>query len=235
MHTAGMDSAISGQQQWQGLALIARGANRVCVRDPLDSGRCLKFELPASQRTRVGLRQRLHRWLGTRHPYFGENCSEMRAWHSLQARLGTALNGKIAACHGLVATPFGTALQCDCVLLDDGRIARSLYSHLFETTEHDAATLCAAIDRMEAWLLHNNVPLFDLNAGNFVVASTNGAVELVCIDSKSVVGGKEILPFSRWSRALMHRKLRRRAQRLRERVSAALAGKVALAGHAQPH
>lgn len=119
--------------------------------------------------------------------------------------------------------------------LDDGRIARSLYAHLFEITAHDAATRCAALDRMETWLLHHKVPLFDLNAGNFVVANAKGAVELVCIDRKSVVGGKEILPFSRWSRALMHRKLQRCSQRLRERVRTALDGKVALAGHTQPH
>ena len=217
------------------MALISRGANRVCVRDPHDRLRCLKYELPASERTRVGLRQRLRRWLGAHVPRFAENRTELRAYRRLQARLGNALDGKIVACHGLVSSPFGAALQCDCVLLDDGRVARSLYAHLFEATDHDAEVLCAAVDRMEAWLLHNHVPLFDLNAGNFVVTCRNGHVELLCVDAKSVIAGKEILPFSRWSRALMHRKLRRRAQRLRERVRTALAGKLALAGHAPPH
>ena len=230
-----MEPAIPDSLQWQGLTLIAQGANRVCVRDPQDAALCLKFELPAGQRTRVGLRQRLRRWLGLRIGYFGENQTELRAYRKLHARLGSALDGRIAACHGLVATPEGTALQCECVLLDDGRPARSLYSHLFETTEHDAGALCAAIDRMEAWLLHHNVPLFDLNAGNFVVRRRNGELQLVCVDAKSVVSGKEILPFSRWSRPLMHRKLRRRARRLRERVVAALNGTPALAGRTKPH
>ena len=230
-----MDPGIFTQAEWQGLALISRGANRVCVRDPHDRARCLKFELSAIERTAVGLRQRLRRWLARRLPHFGENRTELRAYRKLHARLGHALDARIAACHGLVSTPSGTALQCECVLLPDGHPARSLYSHLFQTTQHDAHALCAAIDRMEAWLVRNDIPLFDLNAGNFVVVSRNDEVELVCVDAKSVVSGKEILPFSRWSRRLMHRKLRRRAQRLRDRVVAALADRPALAGRAPPH
>lgn len=230
-----MEPAIPDSLQWKGLALIAQGANRVCVQDPQDSALCLKFELPAGERTRVGLRQRLRRWLGMRIGYFGENQTELRAYRKLRTRLGDALDGRLAACHGLVATRAGVALQCECVLQDDGRPARSLYSHLFETTDHDAATLCGAIDRMEAWLLDCRVPLFDLNAGNLVVSSRAGQVELVCVDAKSVISGKEILPFSRWSRTLMRRKLRRRAQRLRERVIAALNGRPALAGRVLPH
>ncbi|WP_162350629.1 YrbL family protein [Pseudoxanthomonas gei] len=230
-----MEPAVSNPPQWQGLALIAHGANRVCVRDPQDAALCLKFELPANERTRVGLRQRVRRWLGMRMGYFGENQTELRAYRKLRARLGDALDGWVARCHGLAMTRAGVALQCECVLQEDGRPARSLYSHLFETTGHDPAALCGAIDRMEAWLLRNNVPLFDLNAGNLVVSSRAGQVELVCVDAKSVISGKEILPFSRWSRVLMHRKLRRRAQRLRQRVAAALADGPALAGRAPPH
>jgi hypothetical protein len=64
--------------------------------------------------------------------------------------------------------------------------------------------------------------LFDLNAGNFVVVPHGDQVRLICIDAKSVVSGKEILPFSRWSKRLMRRKVARRAQRLRERIRAAL-------------
>ena len=44
---------------WHGLEIISRGANRLCARDPRDPAHCLKFELPPSERTRVGLRQRM--------------------------------------------------------------------------------------------------------------------------------------------------------------------------------
>lgn len=225
----------TGKSAWQGLEIISRGANRLCARDPHDPSHCLKFELPAAERTHAGARQRIRRWLARRLPYFGENHTELRAYRKLHARLGNALGGRVAACHGLIPTASGAALQCDCVQLTDGKPARSLYSHLFEGTDHEAVVLCAAIDRMEAWLVRNHIPLFDLNAGNFVVTNHSGEVELVCVDAKSVISGKEILPFSRWSRTLMHRKLQRRAQRLRERVMATLADGPTLAGRAPPH
>ncbi|MDR6842376.1 YrbL family protein [Pseudoxanthomonas sacheonensis] len=207
---------------WQGLEIISRGANRLCARDPRDPAYCLKFELPSAERTRVGARQRARRWLARHFSRLGENQTELSAYRELRARLGAGTEGRLAACHGLVDMPQGTALRCDCVLLEDGSPARSLYHHLFVDPRYPASRLCAAVDAFEAWLLDNDVPLFDLNAGNFVVVPCADRVELICIDAKSVVSGKEILPFSRWSRRLMQRKVARRAQRLRERIRAAL-------------
>jgi hypothetical protein len=168
----------------------------------------------------------------------------------LRARLGSRIDGVFAACHGIVATAHGPALRCDCVRDADGTPAPSLYQCLFggqfaerlgdnHDDAHDAAprydadALCAAVDRMEAWLLKHHVPLFDLNSGNFAVVAdhrpaTEGgpaaALRLVCVDAKSLVAGKELLPISRWVPALMRRKLRRRAQRLRQRIRDAHAG-----------
>ena len=207
---------------WQGLQVISRGANRLCARDPRDPAQCLKFELPPTERTQVGTRQNARRWLARRFPSLGDNETELRAYRKLRARLGSGTEGRLAACHGLVGMPQGTALRCDCVLLEDGSPARSLYHHLFVDHRYPAATLCAAVDAFEVWLLDNDIPLSDLNAGNFVVVPYADRVELICIDAKSIVSGKEILPFSRWSKRLMRRKVARRAQRLRERIRAAL-------------
>jgi hypothetical protein len=220
---------------WHGLEIISRGANRLCARDPQDRARCLKFELPAGERTQVGLRQRLRRWLGHHLPRFGENRTELRAYCELRTRLAERTDGYLAACHGLVETAHGKALRCDCVLLADGSPARSLYRHLFEGPRQPAGKLCAAVDAFEAWLLENDVPLFDLNAGNFVVVPRGDALALVCIDTKSVLSSKEILPFSRWSRRLMQRKIRRRAQRLRQRIADASADSTELAGRPPSH
>jgi hypothetical protein len=209
-------------EDWQGLEIISRGANRLCARDPRDPVHCLKFELPPAERTRVGMRQSARRWLARLFPRLGENETELRAYRKLRARLGAGTEGRLAACHGLVDMLQGTALRCDCVLLEDGSPARSLYHHLFADSRYPAARLCAAVDDFEAWLLDNDIPLFDLNAGNFVVVPYAGRIELICVDTKSVVSGKEILPFSRWSRRLMRRKVARRAQRLRERIRTAL-------------
>ncbi len=225
----------SDENDWHGLEIISRGANRLCARDPQDPAHCLKFELPAGERTQVGLRQRMRRWLGRNIPRFGENRTELRAYRKLRARLAGRTDGYLAACHGLVETANGPALRCDCALLADGSPARSLYRHLFEGPRFPAEKLCAAVDAFEAWLLENDVPLFDLNAGNFVVVPRGDALALVCIDTKSVLSGKEILPFSRWSRRLMQRKVRRRAQRLRQRIVAASADSAELAGRAPSH
>lgn len=227
------ETSIGGN--WQGLEIISRGANRLCARDPRDPAYCLKFELSPGERTKVGLRQRMRRWLGRHLPRFGENATELRAYRKLRLRLAGLTDGYLAACHGLVETAHGPALRCNCVLLGDGGHAHSLYAHLFEGPRHPAGELCAAVDAFEAWLLENDVPLFDLNAGNFVVVPRGGALALVCIDTKSVLSGKEILPFSRWSRSLMHSKIRRRAQRLRQRIADASAGSPDLAVRAPSH
>ena len=209
-------------EDWQGLEIISRGANRLCARDPGDPSYCLKFELPSAERTHVGTRQRMRRWLAVRFPYFGENETELQAYRKLRARLGSDIDAYFAMCHGLVSMPHGKALRCDCVLLDDGMPAPSLYHCLFREPRYPAGALSAAVDIFEAWLIRHEVPLFDLNAGNFVVVPHGDQLRLVCVDAKSVLNGKEILPFSRWSRRLMHRKVARRAQRLRERIRAAL-------------
>lgn len=227
------EASIGGN--WHGLEIISRGANRLCARDPWDPAHCLKFELPPDERTKVGLRQRMRRWLGRHVPRFGENRTELRAYRKLRARLTGLTDGYLAACHGLVETTHGPALRCDCVLLVDGSPARSLYRHLFEGPRHPAGKLCAAVDAFEAWLLENDVPLFDLNAGNFVVVPRDDALALVCIDAKSMLSGKEILPFSRWSRWLMQRKIRRRAQRLRQRIIDASSDPGELAGRSPSH
>lgn len=207
---------------WQGLEIISYGANRLCVRDPADTSRCLKFELPAEQRTQVGMRQQLRRWLARRFPALGENRTELRAYRGLRKRLGASIESHIATCHGIIDTPHGKALQCDCILATDATPAPSLYHCLFVEPRYDAESLCAASEAFEAWLIQNQIPLFDLNAGNFVVQVQGETLRMVCVDAKSVLSGKEILPISRWSRGLMQRKIARRAQRMRARIRTAL-------------
>lgn len=123
-------------------------------------------------------------------------------------------------------TPEGTALRCVLVRDAHGAPARSLYAHLFESTSCQAGQLCAAVDAFEAWLLRHGIPLFDLNSGNLVVVDDPGSpcgVRLVCVDVKSILDGREIVPVSRWIPWLRARKLRRRAERLRARIRDRLA------------
>ena len=212
----------SPPERREGLDVLARGANRFCARDPVTPTHCLKFELPGPERPKAGLRARFRRWLGRRYPALGDNGVELRAWQRLHRRHGDALAGRFAACHGIVETRWGRALQCDCVLLDDGTPAPSLYKCVFGEAGHDPAALCAAVDDFEAFLLARGIPLFDLNAGNFVVVPADRGVRLVCVDAKSTVSGKEPVPISRWIPWLRRRKVRRRAERLRQRIRAGI-------------
>ncbi|MFT3762596.1 MAG: YrbL family protein [Pseudoxanthomonas sp.] len=214
----------SDDPRWAGLRVIAHGANRLCAIDPDDPAHCLKFELPAPARTRVGLRQRLRRALSRRWPRFAENRTELRAWQRLRRRFGHGIEDRFAGCEGIVETPWGEALRCRCVRLPDGRPARSLYAHLFDgAPEFPADALCAAVEDFERFLVERGIPLFDLNAGNFAVVPAADGVRLVCVDAKSTLAGKEILPLSRWLPWLRRRKTARRAQRLRQRIRDALA------------
>lgn len=208
---------------WQGLVVLARGANRLCVRDPADDEACLKFELAARERTQASLRERLRRAWAQRWESFGENAVELRAYQRLHTRWGEETHDVFARCTGLVETRWGRALRCTLVREADGQPSRSLYSHLFAGTAYTASALGAEVDRIEAWLLARQVPLFDLNAGNFVVTDVDGHPRLTCVDGKSTLSGKELLPLSRWIPHLMRRKIQRRAERLRQRIRRALA------------
>lgn len=204
-------------ERWEGLEVLARGANRLCARDPVDPAHCLKFELPGPERTRPSLRARLRRWYGRRFPSRADNGVELRACERLLRRHGASHREQLAAhfatCHGLVETRWGPALRCDCIRLPDGSPAPSLHRLLF------GEPLLQALDEFEAFLLARGIPLFDLNAGNLVVVPTDdGRVRLVCVDAKSTVSGKELLPLSRWVPWLRRRKVRRRAERLRRRI-----------------
>lgn len=227
-------SVLEPDGPWQGLQVLARGSNRLCAVDPAAPGFCLKFELPRDQRRSTGVRQGLRRWLAARLPRWSDNRCELRAFRVLRSRLGPATDGFLGAVHDIEATRWGRALRCDCLRLADGAPARSLYHHLFVDRCHPAAELCRAVDRFEAWLLLHEVPLFDLNAGNFVVDPRPDGLHLVCIDVKSVVRGKEIVPLSRWFGPLRRAKIRRRAARLRQRIQRVLAQPSTLAGRGRP-
>src|SRR5690606_23562572 len=88
----------------------------------------------------------------------------------------------------------------------------------------DPVSLCRALDRFEAWLLVHRIPLSDLNAGNLAVVERDGEPWLMCVDLKSTLSGRELVPLSRWSWTLMQRKLLRRCQRLRQRIGASAGG-----------
>ena len=219
---------------WHGYEVISRGANRVCVVDPENPRRCLKFDLPQEARTEAGPRERLRRWLGHRFEWLSNNAVELRAWQKMSRRHGVPFADRFAACRGLVHTPHGTGLRCDRILREDGTPAPTLHALLPRLRDREAMALCEAVTDFENWLLHNAVPLRDLNPANFVVVEAGAGMRLICIDAKSILQDKALLPLSRWLPALTRRKQARRAERLRQRILAA-ADCLPLAVHRAAH
>lgn len=210
--------------QWHGMRVIARGANRVCVLDPVLPGHCLKYELRPTPYMRRYWRRRLRHALSLHFPRLGVNAIELAAWQRLHARLGDALDDYVAPCVGIVQTPAGPALRARLVADDAGNAAPTVATLLDggpAAAPFDFAALGRALDGFQAWLLACRIPLSDLNAGNLAVVRCGDAPRLVCVDVKSTLSGRELVPLSRWSWTLMRRKIIRRCGRLRQRIGEA--------------
>lgn len=207
------------------MRVIARGANRVCVLDPELPGHCLKYELRPEPGMRRYWRRRLRHYLSQVFPGLGLNATELTAWQRLHARMGDALEEHAAPCIGLIQTHAGPALRSRLVTGANGRPAPTIAMLLAPgPPAMDPVSLGWALDRFEAWLLAHRIPLSDLNAGNLAVVERDGEPWLICVDLKSTLSGRELVPLSRWSWALMQRKIIRRCQRLRQRIGACPGG-----------
>lgn len=202
---------------WEGMVVVSRGANRICVRDPASAAHCLKYVRGAADAPPRSLTRRLReRLTGTSDA----NQTELRAWHYVRPRLDGTESWRVAAGEAIVDTPAGPALRCELVRDEADAPAPSLHQ-LLSTGDLDAPArqeLAGAVARFEVWLQRQRIPLFDLNSGNLVRVHREGRPELVCIDLKSVLAHKELLPLSRRSRRLMQAKVARRAERLRTRI-----------------
>ncbi len=204
------------QVQWSAADVIGKGANRICVRDVQDPAICLKIDLPKHQRSVKNFRQRIRRELSDRLSLFNENYIEWQAYQSLVQRLGhDILDPYMARCISLDASAQGLILRCELVQSADGQIAKSLFHYMQHPDEMNPDALCAALDQFQAWLIKYNIPLFDLNSGNLVVQRDGEQLQLKCIDVKSVLRSKEIIPVSYWFKKLMHNKIKRRIARLK--------------------
>lgn len=223
--------------RWNGMVVVSRGANRTCVRDPGSPAHCLKYVLQPVDAPR----SHPAHWLRARLAGTGNaNLTELRAWHYVCPRTDASEPWRLAASEAIVETPAGPALRCELVRDEAGDPAPSLHQ-LLASGIPDAdgrMALADAVARFEAWLQRQAIPLFDLNSGNLVRIHCEGRPELVCVDLKSVVARKELLPLSRWSRRLMHAKIARRAARLRSQVLGtqhATRGGTAIARHRTGH
>lgn len=202
--------------QYAPAQIIGKGANRICVRDVEDPNVCLKIDLPKHERSVKNLRQRIRRELSDRFTIFNENYIEWQAYQALVTRLGqSTLDHHMARCLSFEQVNQGLMLRCELVQSVNGHVAKSLFYYMQHQEGIDPDLLCAALEEFQIWLIQYNIPLFDLNAGNLVVQHTAQGLKLKCIDVKSVLRSKEIIPVSYWSKQLMHKKIKRRITRLK--------------------
>lgn len=211
---------VAHEEQYAPAQIIGKGANRICVRDLQDSNVCLKIDLPKHERRVKNFRQHVQRQLSDRFAVFNENYIEWHAYQSLVKRLGHEIVDRyIAQCLSLAPSTQGLILRCELIQSADGEVAKSLFYYMQQQQQLlDAQMLCTALDQFQDWLIQYNIPLFDLNSGNLVVQRDGKQLQLKCVDVKSVLRGKEIIPVSYWFKKLMHKKIKRRIARLKDLV-----------------
>lgn len=192
---------INSSTHWNGYQVIAPGKHRICVQDPYFTDRCLKFENDIGS---------------------GLNHLEQRAYQQLKTKLSPEDMNWFSRCYGFRETPYGKALQCEKVTNHDGSTARSLHDYIVTGQVPHPERVIRQLHRFKRLLANNKIPLFDLNAGNFLVTYNQvGGIYIHCADSKSVIQGKELIPFSRWLPYLLEKKVERRMKRLVEKINTA--------------
>lgn len=185
--------------------ILGQGKNRVCIRPDSNSQLCLKLDATAAL-----------------------NRLEMAAWLELRNKNLDDLTQYFSPCFALEMTPWGEALLCEAAVDLNGNLAPSLLDVLSgrsptQDCQEASDQLCLAVDRFTNYLIRHDIRLFDLNPGNFSVIAEAGGFRLLCIDVKSLVVSKELLPVGRYFKSLAHRKIVRRSHRLKERIRLSLA------------
>lgn len=203
---------------WQGYEVISQGANRVCVVDPENSQYCLKFDLRKDQ-AKSGLSNRIRRLLADMLPNNSFAHQEYRRFNRLRAKTGADVAQHFALADGLVTTAHGVGLRCQRIVNADGSAAQPIHYYFDNASQPDLPTLLDAVDRFGNFLLHHDIPLFDLNSGNLLVRQLAAGYQIVCVDTKSLGKTKELIPLSLWFKFLRTRKLRRRLERLKNMIS----------------
>ncbi|WP_436915164.1 YrbL family protein [Acinetobacter gandensis] len=183
---------------------LGRGANRYTIVHPENNARCLKLPTHATQGANL-------------------NQLEYQAYQQLAAR---ALQSDVffVQCYGLLDTNLGQALEVERLFLPNQKPAQSLYQWLQDKSlqqDYPVHVIVEMIEQFTGYLIENDLPIFDLNSGNLMLCEHHNQLALKYVDVKSLLQSKEIIPISRWFKGLMHRKVKRRAERLKQRILSA--------------
>lgn len=181
------------------IEILGCGANRYSIVHPTNENRCLK--LPSDETQAVEL-----------------NKLEYRAYQQLSSQQ-LQHEAFFVQCYGLVETNLGQALEVERLFLYKRQPALSLHQWLEDhhlQQQYLVTDIVRMIDSFSNYLIEHDLPIFDLNSGNLMLCEHQGKLALKYVDVKSLLQSKEIIPISRWFKGLMHRKVKRRADRLKQ-------------------
>lgn len=180
---------------------IGHGANRYTIVHPLNAAHCLKLPVDAQPRSRL-------------------NQLEFTAYQILMSKQLLS-ETFFVQCFGLIETNLGQALEVERLFLAHHQPAVSLYDWLQSEklqAQYQVQHIVQMIDQFTDFLVQHDLPIFDLNSGNFMLCQQHGRLLLKYVDVKSLLQSKEIIPVSRWFKRLMHKKIKRRSARLKTLV-----------------
>lgn len=125
----------------------------------------------------------------------------------------------ISRCYGFSETDLGPGLICQCVRDYTGEISKTLLETLINPHEESVQDLKDIVADFCNHIVKHNIQLFDLNPLNIVLRQDQpGKYKAVSIDLKGRYANKEFIPFSTFIPYLSRKKIRRRANRLLDRM-----------------
>ncbi len=205
---------------------FGRGGKRDCYVHPEHPGRCVKVN--RADRRPEDLLKQLPPWKRWRKTV-GDMDENHQDWKTL-AGLGKIGDPRlwrhVPRLHGWVATDLGRGLVVDLVRDADGLISRSFLAYVWENGFDDAA--CRAVDELVGFWQDGAIPSRSLGLHNMAARrEADGSLCLVVIDG---LGSTEFFPLSFLISSYARRRARRRAEAIRDDVTALLERKSRGAG-----
>lgn len=178
--------------------IIGHGMERTCYVHPDDSSKVVKI----AKENRADSRHNLY---------------EYKTYRYLKKHHGQL--DFITHYYGFVETDLGRGLLAECIRDSSGEVSRSILDTLLGEYKYPYDQLRSLVSEFCDNLTRKNIQLFDLNPKNIVLKLEKpGSYKAVAIDIKGRYANNEFIPFSTFIPYLSRRKLKRRGQRLLEKM-----------------
>lgn len=178
--------------------IIGHGMERMCYLHPEDSGKVVKIAKENSTKNK-------------------QNLYEYQTYRYLKKYHGQL--DFLSRYYGFIETDLGQGLLAECIRDSSGEVSRSILDTLLGEYECSYDHLRFIVSEFCENLTRNNIQLFDLNPKNIVFkVEKPGSYKAVSIDIKGRYANNEFIPFSTFIPYLSRKKLKRRGDRLLEKM-----------------